>query len=256
MNQIKTADDIRQLGSILGIWAHPDDESFMMAGLMAMARDNDQPVACITATKGEKGSKDKATWKHLGEVRAAELEAALEILGVSEHHWLGYIDGECYKISDDEAVATLEQFITAYQPDTIITFAPDGSTGHPDHMAVSRWARLAAERAAPRARVLFAVDTVEEYETYLRELDEQFDIYFNVDAPSPVPKQKCDIVLCLTPEIAARKFDALAAMPSQTKDMLSTIGKETFQQIVDCEAFVGCNCQHQWATPKTERLTY
>lgn len=254
--QIKTADDVRQLGTILGIWAHPDDESFMMAGLMAMARDNGQTVACVTATKGEKGAQDKTQWQHLGELRAAELEAALDILGVKEHHWLGYIDGECYKISDEEAIDTLQQFMTAYAPDTIITFAPDGSTGHPDHMAVSRWARLAAERAAPRARVLFAVDTVEEYEAYLRELDEKFNIYFNVDAPSPVPKQKCDIVLCLTPEIAARKFDALAAMPSQTKGMLNTIGKETFQQIVDCEAFVDCRCDHQWATPKTERLTY
>lgn len=256
MAQIKTADDIRQLGTILGIWAHPDDESFMMAGLMAMARDNGQTVACVTATKGEKGSQDKSQWERLGEIRAAELEAALAILGVSEHHWLGYIDGECYKISDETAIQTLETFITTYKPDTIITFAPDGSTGHPDHVAVSHWTRAAAKKAAPNARVLFAVDTLEQYETYMRELDKRFNIYFNVDTPAPIPKDKCDMVLCLTPDIAARKFDALAAMPSQTKDMLSAIGRETFQKIADCEAFVDCNCEHDWATPKTNQLTY
>ena len=31
--------DAGDLGTVLGIWAHPDDEAFLSAGLMAAARD-------------------------------------------------------------------------------------------------------------------------------------------------------------------------------------------------------------------------
>jgi hypothetical protein len=31
--------DAARLGTVLGIWAHPDDEAFLSAGLMAAARD-------------------------------------------------------------------------------------------------------------------------------------------------------------------------------------------------------------------------
>ena len=35
-----TSDDVAELGTILGIWAHPDDEAYLSGGLMALARDN------------------------------------------------------------------------------------------------------------------------------------------------------------------------------------------------------------------------
>jgi hypothetical protein len=44
------------LGTVLGIWAHPDDEAFLSAGLMAAARDVGQRVVCVTATLGEHGT--------------------------------------------------------------------------------------------------------------------------------------------------------------------------------------------------------
>ena len=50
-----TAENVAELGTILGIWAHPDDEAYLSAGLMALARDNGQRVVCVTATRGELG---------------------------------------------------------------------------------------------------------------------------------------------------------------------------------------------------------
>jgi LmbE family N-acetylglucosaminyl deacetylase len=39
----------------LGIWAHPDDEAYLSAGLMARTTDAGGHVTCVTATMGEHG---------------------------------------------------------------------------------------------------------------------------------------------------------------------------------------------------------
>lgn len=54
--------DIKKLGTILGIWAHPDDESWASAGIMITAAANGQRTACVTATKGEAGETDEKRW--------------------------------------------------------------------------------------------------------------------------------------------------------------------------------------------------
>lgn len=82
-----------QLGTILGdrilgIWAHPDDETYLCGGLMARAVQSGARVVCVTATRGELGSTDPDRWPAgaaLAEVRTRELEDALGRLGVTEH---------------------------------------------------------------------------------------------------------------------------------------------------------------------------
>jgi LmbE family N-acetylglucosaminyl deacetylase len=87
--------DAAQLGTVLGVWAHPDDEAFLTAGLMAAARDAGNRVVCVTATLGERGTSDPAVWppKRLAAVRERELRASLAALDVTEHHVLGFADG-------------------------------------------------------------------------------------------------------------------------------------------------------------------
>ena len=76
--------DIADLGTILSVWAHPDDETYLCAGIMSAAVDNGQTVVCVTATRGEGGSPDHKKYppEAMGKVREAELLACLEILGV------------------------------------------------------------------------------------------------------------------------------------------------------------------------------
>src|SRR5439155_874799 len=50
------------LGTILGVWAHPDDETYLTAGLMAQAVRDGRRVTCVTATRGEGGSFDEGRW--------------------------------------------------------------------------------------------------------------------------------------------------------------------------------------------------
>jgi len=48
------------LGTVLGVWAHPDDETYLSAGLMARSVEQGARVVCVTATRGEEGSWDEA----------------------------------------------------------------------------------------------------------------------------------------------------------------------------------------------------
>src|ERR671926_1429944 len=82
--------DVATLGTILVVWAHPDDDIFLSAGLMAAAVRAGQRVVDVTATRGEGGSMDEERWppETMGEVRTGELLRSLEILGVTEHRFL------------------------------------------------------------------------------------------------------------------------------------------------------------------------
>ena len=90
-------DTIGDLGSILGVWAHPDDEAWLSAGLMAQAVDAGRRVVCVTATAGEAGfpDDDPRPEEERMAIRRAEMAASLGEVGVTEHHWLGYRDGHC-----------------------------------------------------------------------------------------------------------------------------------------------------------------
>src|SRR5437870_7671850 len=128
-------------GTMLGVWAHPDDETYLSAGLMADAARRGQRVVCVTATRGEEGSWDEERWptSEMGKVRERELMASLEALGVTEHHWLDHYDGTCADVDHAEGVAKVQAILKAVRPDTVLTFGPDGMTGHTDHKAVCAW---------------------------------------------------------------------------------------------------------------------
>ena len=128
------------LGTILSVWAHPDDETYLAAGIMAAARDAGQRVACVSATAGENGTDDPETWPpdRLGRVRRWETAAAMAVLGVREHQVSGLPDGGLDD-HEEEGLVWVGRLLDDVQPDTILTFGPDGMTYHPDHIAVHRW---------------------------------------------------------------------------------------------------------------------
>ncbi|HEU4840645.1 MAG TPA: PIG-L family deacetylase, partial [Ilumatobacteraceae bacterium] len=78
-------------GPLLSVWAHPDDETYLAAGLMAAAVDAGQRVVCVSATAGELGTPDPVAWPpdRLGRLRRWETAAAMAILGVRDHRFLG-----------------------------------------------------------------------------------------------------------------------------------------------------------------------
>ncbi len=239
MKSITTVQDIATLGTIMGIWAHPDDETYSSGGIMAAAIQNGQKVVFITATKGEAGVQDESRWPadKLAGIREEELNVVRKILGVDNHHWLDYSDGCCVDVDLSSAVDKITKLINDYSPDTILTFGPDGMTGHLDHKTVSEWAGLANKRALKSATIYHAIQTEEQYKSMLV-ADKELNVFFNIDQPQIYKDTDCDICFCLKDELYDIKINALRAMPSQTETMLKkfsfvmpiTAGTEAFKK--------------------------
>lgn len=232
------ASDIKNLGTIMGVWAHPDDEVMSMCGILRTAVKNRQDVVCIIATRGEAGLQDESRWpaRHLGQIRERELMNAYQRIGITQYHFLGYPDGGCAEIQDNQAVQRLMSLVETYQPDTIMTFGPDGMTGHPDHRAVSRWAGLAVQRASRKTKLYHSILT-EGQRAALQPVDDRFNFFFNVDRPKTCADDDCDIRLVLDDELFACKLDCLRAMPSQFEGVLKEFDVQ-LRPGIGVEAFV------------------
>ena len=229
---------VQSLGTILGVWAHPDDECYLSAGLMAVAREIGARVVCVTATRGERGTDDPENWPphRLAPVREQELERSMSILGVDEHRWLDHCDGDVAEVPDEVGVLQLEQIMAEVRPDTVITFGADGMTGHCDHITVGRWATVAARRADGGARVLHAATDC----SVMADVNHHFDtfpVYGDVGPPT-VSRDTAALVLELPEPIVEPKIAALRAQPSQTEPLVAHMGEVDYRRWISVEVFV------------------
>lgn len=152
--------------SILGIFAHPDDEQ-VMSGVFAQAASEGIRTGLICATRGEVGEiadPSLATSETLGHVREGELRAAAIVLGIKHLWFLDYKDSgmigtppnedpTCFYRSDEtEALAKIVKIIREFKPTIIVTFDRTGGYGHPDHLTVHRLTNLAFDAAADNSK--------------------------------------------------------------------------------------------------------
>ncbi len=124
---------------MLGIFAHPDDETLCAGGTFAKYASAGAEVRVISLTKGDAGQirdAGAATRATLGAVREKELDAAGKELGLAETRCLDHPDGGLSDIDGGTLVALASELLSEIDPDVVITFGPDGFSGHPDHIAV------------------------------------------------------------------------------------------------------------------------
>jgi len=234
-----TARDPARLGTILGVWAHPDDEAYLSAGVMAAAADAGNRVVCVTATRGEAGSLDPVRWppETLASVREAELDATLAVLGVREHIWLDYADGACADVPVDDAVSRLADIVGDVQPDTVLTFGPEGMTWHPDHIAVGEWTTAAFQRAGPDgARLLYATKTPEWGDAFLAALEAD-RVMMTDQAPPTTPASELAFRVRLEGTDLDRKYKAMLCQPSQVESFIAAIGDDVYRDLLADEFF-------------------
>jgi len=233
-------DTTGDLGTVLGVWGHPDDEAYLSAGLMMRALANGHRVVCVTATRGEAGfpADDPSSIDERQAVREAELAACLGVLGVTEHRWLGYGDGRCADVPDEEAVAVLAEVMTEVRPDAVLTFGPDGGTGHPDHVAACRWSTLAFERAAlPGTRLLYSTKSREWSDRVYVGVDRSTIMMVEGLEPEAVDPAELAVWLTCDEPMVTRKVEALRSQASQIEPFRRAIGDEAFRELVREEFF-------------------
>ena len=134
----KTRGRVDSVGTILAIFAHPDDE-VAVGPLLAHYARRGVPVRLVFVTSGDKGLRAhaKIPAEELGRVREGEAEAACNVYGIRKPFFLREQDGALASMQrHDEIVARLSRIIRRVQPAVIITWGPEGLTGHPDHRAV------------------------------------------------------------------------------------------------------------------------
>ena len=237
------------LGTILSVWAHPDDETYLAGGLMAAAADAGQRVVCVSATAGELGTDDPATWPpdRLAAVRRWEAAASMAVLGVADHRWLGHRDGSLATVERRVAVGQIAKLIIDVDPDTIITFGPDGMTFHPDHRVVSSWVGEARDRTGTAARLLHATTTTTQIELW-GDLYERWGVFMTDERPTASPAPDLAVHLALHGAVLDRKVAALLAMHSQTAPAVALMGMDTFRAQNAVEAFVDADRVRRQAT--------
>jgi LmbE family N-acetylglucosaminyl deacetylase len=96
-------------------------------------------VRVVSLTKGGAGQiRDAgvATRATLAAIRESELQAAAKQLGLTEARCLDYPDGELAQVDRQALNELASGMLDGLKPDVVITFGPDGFSGHPDHIAV------------------------------------------------------------------------------------------------------------------------
>ena len=149
-----TTGDNRRL---MCIFAHPDDETLGVGSTLAKYAHEGVETFLLTATRGERGWHDVPPedpgLAGMGRIREQELRAAARILGLKEVCFLGYVDGELDQVPPAEIIPRIVCHVRRVRPQVVITFAPDGTYGHPDHIAISQFAAAALVAAADASYV-------------------------------------------------------------------------------------------------------
>lgn len=140
---------------LLAFHAHPDDEVTSTGGVLAKYSEQGEQVVVVTATDGAEGEihnydNPDELRPRLIEMRAEEMAKALAILGVPNHHFLGFRDSgmmgtepnqhpDCFWQADFmESTGRLVGLIRRYTPEVLTIYDPFGGYGHPDHIQVHR----------------------------------------------------------------------------------------------------------------------
>jgi LmbE family N-acetylglucosaminyl deacetylase len=234
---VKQIEDVKTL---LGVWAHPDDEAYLSAGLMRRVVRAGGRVVCVTATHGERGTDDPAEWPpdRLARLRARELQAALAAVGVTESRLLDHPDGGCADLpaaSVRAAVASIAAAIEEVRPDAIVTFGPDGMTDHPDHIAVSRWTTAAWLAGGGSGELLYAT-TSRSFAAHHEAMHRRLGL-FPPGFPVAIADDDVAFSVELDEDELVAKRAMLAAHASQTEPLARLMGEAAYLRWWTTESF-------------------
>jgi LmbE family N-acetylglucosaminyl deacetylase len=141
--------------TLVAVFPHADDEGAAAPILARYARDGAQ-VHLIIATDGAQGGAHTSIPRgpELARVRGEEARCAADALGIHPPILLGFPDAHLGSYMADRArlfqlTARIQEELQRIRPDAVITWGPDGATGHPDHRLVSSIVTQLVRAGAP-----------------------------------------------------------------------------------------------------------
>lgn len=136
------------------VYAHPDDESFGIAGTAMKLAAAGHTTCLLTLTRGDVGNwfeRTVGSWtpNDLAAERAKEWRAAVDVIGFARATLLEWPDGGLADADVDAVTADIVGFIRESRPDVVCTFGPEGAgSEHDDHRATSYLSMRSFFRAA------------------------------------------------------------------------------------------------------------
>ena len=136
------------------MYAHPDDESFGIAGTAMKLATAGHTTALLTLTRGDVGmwfGKERGSWTpaELAAERSREWREAVKIIGFTRARLLEWPDGGLATSPAERVTADVVESIREIRPDALCTFGPEGAgSEHDDHRAASFYAVRGFHRAA------------------------------------------------------------------------------------------------------------
>jgi LmbE family N-acetylglucosaminyl deacetylase len=264
--------------TFMAVHAHPDDEASSTGGLFRLLANQSVRTVLVTCTNGECGDApdgakpdaDHHDGDEVATIRAAELDHAVEILGIDRLVRLGYRDSgmkgwpqnddpaSFWSTPVDLAARQLAAVMREEQPQVVMTYNEHGFYGHPDHIQAHRitMAALALldyeptlyfnaipnsvmaamrERWAQEERERAAADAER---GIVRALDSSADDSIEERIEMGTPDELIGAAIDVG-DVNDAKFDALAAHHSQIADSYwMKMGREQFKEVMRTEWFV------------------
>jgi len=194
------------MSSLLCLIAHPDDETILMGGTLALLAQRGVPVHVVCLTRGEGGEVGEPPVTEragLGDAREQEMVAAVRALGARSLTFLGYVDptvgpGEALFAPEHDPVMLAGQIVSCirqFAPAVVLTHGSNGEYGHPAHLLVHRLAVAAVASLGADAPALWSCAAAYRTHPYPR--------LSNVDDPA-------DLVVDVSTVLDAKEAAALA----------------------------------------------
>lgn len=192
--------------NVLAFFAHPDDETMLAGGTLALLAENGAQVHYLSATRGEGGEIGEppvCSIDELGQVRESELVCAVGALGGRTLTFLGYKDprmgddDQLYPYTEDitflagQVTASIRQF----EIEAVITHGSNGEYGHPAHVITSQAALAAVMSFEDQTPSLYTIAASYSGHPYprLANVDDPADLVIDIE---PVLEVKRKAALC------------------------------------------------------------
>ncbi|MCK7496840.1 MAG: PIG-L family deacetylase [Comamonadaceae bacterium] len=157
---------------------------------------------------------------------SANCAAACAALGIQPPRLLDYADGHLHEADAETMIAQILSVVNEIKPQVLLSFGPDGLSGHPDHIAVGQW----AAEAFRRAEAVAALYTVAVPQSLAQKLD--------MRQVHPVP----DEAIALTVDVSSVWETKLAAMRCHATQLSSSPMMQRPQNASACSLGVNILC--------------